>query len=147
MGLEFLAAFYAAVVWYQLIIIAVVLILSIGFIANESGSIPFIGVMGVLMYNWTGAGAVLTFSSMLDGWVFILVYIAIGLIWSFFKWGRLVKYYIGKHKNEDDVRYALKNVSNDKIAYWVLWWPLSVMGFVFEDAIQWLIEHFKGINE
>ena len=145
MGLEFLSAFYASVVWYELIIIAVIFSLSVGFMMNESGTIPFIGVMGLLIYNWTGTGAILTFSSLLNAWVFILVYIIIGLLWSFFKWGRLVKYYIGEHKNEEDVRFSLKNVSNDRIAYWILWWPLSAIGFIFEDAIQWIIEHFKGV--
>ena len=145
MGLEFIGVFFAAMVWYEMIILAIVSLAIVGLMWNENGAIPFIGFMGILFYGWGTNEAFITVSSALDAWLYVAGYIIAGLAWSFFKWGRLVNYYIGYHEHEEDVRYSLKTYSTDKIAYWIIWWPFSILGFVFDDAIAWIIDHFKGV--
>jgi len=142
---EPISLFFAAIVWYEIIAIGIISLLMVGFLWEEHASVPFIGMLALLFYDWGTHGAFVEVGSILDVWIFLIIYIAIGLMWSFFKWGRLIKQYIAKFDNEEDVRYKLSNFSNDRIAYWVLWWPFSIAGFVFDDAIQWIIEHFKGV--
>ncbi len=142
---EGISLFFALIVWYEIIALAIVSILMVGFMWNEHGAVPFVGLLIIMFYSWTGNGALVEPVSLLDAWLFILGYIVIGLIWSVFKWGRLVKYYINKYEKEADVRSSLSYTSNDKIAFWILWWPFSILGFIFDDAIEWIIEHFKGV--
>lgn len=142
---EPISLFFAAIVWYEIIVIGIISVLMVGFLWEEHAIVPFIGLIAILFYDWGTHGAFVQVGSILDVWVFLLVYISFGLFWSFFKWGRLIKKFIKDYDSEEDVRYRLSNFSNDRIAYWVLWWPFSIAGFVFDDAIQWVIEHFRGV--
>ena len=146
MGLEPIGIFFAAIVWWEIIALAIVGIVMVGFMWEEHAAVPFVGLLLILFYSWGDTyGPLVEINSLFDVWLFLLIYIAIGLGWSFFKWGRLVSSYIEKYEKEEDVRYYLKQFSYDSIAYWVLWFPFSMIGFVFDDAIQWIISRFRGV--
>lgn len=143
--IEIVLLFFTAIVWYEIIGLGIISVLMVGLLWEEHASVPFGGLLVLLFYDWETTGAFIEVGSILDAWVYLLVYIAIGLMWSFFKWGRLINRYIVLYDNEEDVRFSLSAFSNDNIAYWVMWWPFSILGFVFDDAIQWIIEHFRGV--
>jgi hypothetical protein len=143
---EGISIFFAAIVWWEIIGLIFISFLMIGFMWNEHGGVPFVGLVVLSFYSWTGNGALINPISLMDMWLYIIIYLLIGLLWSaIFKWRGKVKFFINKYENEEDVRYALKHISNDTIIYWVVWWPFSVLGFIFDDVIDWIIEHFKGI--
>ena len=137
--------FFSSIAWWEIIIFIVISISMVALLYEEYASIPIGALLFILFYHWGEVGPFIKFQSVLDAWIYISGYLIIGLIWSFFKWGKLVNYYISKYENEEDVRHSLKIYSYDKIAYWVVWWPFSLFGFLFDDVIQWFISHFKGI--
>ena len=145
MDFGIVTGFFAAMVWWEIIIFVGLFMVFSAFVFDERGSIPFIAAAIMLFVDWTGKGPIISFHSTLDSWIWILGYLLIGLIWSFFKWGRYVKYAIDRYDDEEDVRWKLKQFSNDTIAYWIIWWPFSLIGFIFEDAIDWVIHRFKGV--
>jgi len=140
-----ITGFFAAMVWWEIIIFVGLVVVFSGSLYDKRGSVAFVAAAIILFVDWSGKGAIITFDSALDSWFWIASYFIIGLIWSFFKWGRYVTYVIDRYDNEEDIRYELKRFSNDTIAYWVIWWPFSLIGFIFEDAIDWVIHRFKGV--
>jgi hypothetical protein len=145
MEFAMISSFFAAMVWWEIILFLMLWGVTLGFLFEERGVIPLIGIAIFLFVDWTGNGAIITFGSMLSMWLWLSAYFLIGLGWSFFKWGRLVNETIIEFKNEEDIRFNLKYFSNDTIAYWIIWWPLSVLGFIFDDLINWIITKFRGV--
>ena len=68
---EGISVFFALIVWYEIIALAIVSILMVGFMWNEHGGAPFAGMLLIMFYNWNGAGAFIQPMSLLDAWFYI----------------------------------------------------------------------------
>lgn len=78
------------------------------------------------------------------GSVTILSYVAIGVLWSFFKFYRHVK----KHKAHYKER-GLREVDKTTIGTWIAYWPFSfivyILGDLIREFVNWIVNQFQAI--
>lgn len=138
-------AFFAGLIWWEILAFAVFSIFIVGTLVHERAGVAIVLLTVMLFWGWSGTGPVLTLSSLLDMSFFLLGYLLIGILWSFKKWRDKVSYAIKEFKTESEVRYHLDSTYHmDNKLYWVTFWPFSLIGFLFGDLIEQLIERFKG---
>lgn len=95
--------------------------------------------------------------------IYGIIYLFVGLVWSFFKWGIYVKkkhkYYIhqieeSKKQNRNmlfDWKHYRPEVSKHKyiLSMWIIWWIFSLIRYFLGDFIvniaTWLANQFGGI--
>lgn len=150
-----LIASIMALSWYFLVPLVLGTLFLVGCIWNEEGtwaSVTLGVIIGFLVYMIPGFGASLIANPMtiLSG---ILIYIAIGVSWSFFKW---IKFLIGERDSYDG--YDRKNIkipqaSNYKstIIFWTAYWPISViryvLGSLLEDLFTFVWKRFSSLYQ
>lgn len=145
MGFEVVFAFFAGLIWWEILAFIVFSGFIIGVAWNEKAIVPVVLLTVMLFWNWSGSGSVLTLDSLLNSAFFLLGYLLIGVLWSFKKWRDNVATAIKEYKTEREVRYHLDTSYDiDNNLYWVTFWPFSVIGFLLGDLVQQLIERFKG---
>jgi len=142
LGFDVALAFLVGLVWWE-VIIFVAMFVAIGFSLNYESSIGFVIPIAILgSINWTGAGsafALLSAMSFIGALWSVAVFIGIGVVWSFFKWRNLVKNIIANtiSVKYGEIKYKISNEkSYDVIAFWILLWPMSVAGYVFNDLVR-----------
>lgn len=80
----------------------------------------------------------------------IVIYLAIGLVWSFFKYRRRTVELLNdtetKDKRKEDLIHIVKrNISKAMIVYWIIFFPISIFKFLTQDLIDWIVEQFQGV--
>jgi len=140
MGLEIVGTFFAGLIWWE-IVIFLGLIIGLGASLYNETALGFFIAFGIFSFiNWSGTGslwATITLSGLL---YYGLIFIAIGIGWSLFKWKLLVQREIedGKRRNfskEEIKKYINKKKDYDTISYWILLWPFSAFGYFVNDFI------------
>jgi len=140
MGLEVVGAFFAGLIWWEIVIFLGLVIGLAASLYNET-AIGFFVAFGIFSFvNWSGAGSL--WSAMtLSGFLYYgLIFIAIGIGWSLFKWKLLVQNEIEKGKKYNSTKNEVKIEINNKkdydtISYWILLWPFSSAGYLINDFI------------
>lgn len=119
--------------WPALILL---ILIAIGFEHNEAHgwtvfALIIIAGMAFFMFNltWTQIGIVAA------------AWIPVGLIWSFWRWKRHVSNTVRKVRNEElsidrGKRDIMPSGNVDKITYWVLAWPFSLVEMLLGDIID-----------
>ncbi len=151
MGLELVGAFFVGLVWWEIILFGILVLGFLFSLGNET-SIGAVAALGVLfVMSWTGVGAlysVVSFSTLIWGGI---VYLIIGLFWSFWKWRLLVSRVIRLMTSSDSNRVYDKNeikreISRrkdyDTIVFWILVWPFSALGYFVNDFIIDMVRKF-----
>lgn len=104
---------------------------------------------GLILYisyrsDWNSILTELNFRKLL---ISSIIWLIIGLGWSFFKWFKFArKQYIGyqKHKNGTDKSNWIPKVSDNKerITTWIVFWPFSVIRYAIGNLLR---DFFNGI--
>lgn len=137
-----------ALSWYYVIGISLLSMLVVVSVLNECvefslGTLLVLG--GVLHY--TGVIDV-TQWNLLALVINVSIYLVIGLFWSFFRY-RLKAIEIIKDHDFSDKNKAIQSIKNkiskSLISYWILFFPISILKFITEDLIDWLVEQFQGV--
>ena len=80
---------------------------------------------------------------------FIILYLIIGLLWSFYKWYLYLK--DSKKQNRERDYTNSPSYNKDKIIAWMAYWPISMLLFVVGDLFStfynWLYSRVSGIYE
>lgn len=147
-GFDIVLAFLAGMIWYELVFFGVLLI-GCGFSLKFESSLGFIIPLAILLgVNWTGSGSAIALLSTMPFlsilWI-ALMFIIIGVIWSFFKWRNLVKEVIDYSKNcsIEAVKERISNKKNyDVVAFWIILWPFSVLGYIINDFVYDIVTKF-----
>jgi len=155
-GIDLLMAFFAGLIWWQIIAL-IVLIISCGFALYDENALSMILtlIVGIVIF-WSmivSSLTVLSFSSILG---FVVVYFGFGVVWSFLKFRIEVSKIIEYIKNDPYMlkNYTLKeatkirikdNIKNNRIAFWIMFWPFSVTGYFLDDFIYNLFENIEKI--
>jgi hypothetical protein len=143
MGIDLVFAFFAGLVAYEIGLI-LILIVGFGFALNRETSVGILVVLVIMFtFNWTGTGSLYSILTVWEALYGFVVWLALGLFWSRFKWGDLVDRVIeyaktaSYIKTKDDVKNEIaRRKSYDTIAFWILLWPFSVAGFFLTDFID-----------
>jgi predicted membrane protein len=151
--MEFMLGFFAGLSLQYWILLAVICGSLILTVYNEQFQAEFlfaVGAFGYFAYH-------LIKPEYID-WVslayFVVVYLLIGLVWSFKKWFSFARVKYKEHIDREkrmEQEYPFKlNVKDHKerLIIWILYWPLSMIGYIigdlFRDLIDWIISRFSG---
>jgi hypothetical protein len=80
--------------------------------------------------------------------VFFIVYMAIGVLWSFFQYKRFVRYSFAQRR---DKYYVAPGENMDRITNWMLFWHISMLLYALtvpvQDLCKWLYRQFGGVYD
>lgn len=147
--MEFLLGLYTgifALVWWQMLICFVVIgicLVSLFSEALEAGSFFLLVSIGLLTYfgfiSWADV-------SVLGVLTYVGSYLAIGCVWSLFKYKRkalsIAQYNLENYPNrtpEQTMSDIKRDIRNNTISYWIVYWPISVIKFCLDDLVDYLI--------
>lgn len=76
----------------------------------------------------------------------VLVYLVVGVGWSFFRWARYVRYVLKeayhsatyKDRFLDEIQSHTPEAKDniDKLTTWIFWWPFSVIRYLLVDLLS-----------
>lgn len=133
--------FFAALMalsWYWLVPIGIVTVLVIlaGWNDEPAGGVGVAVLIGLLLYLIPDAFAgIVSNPFMLI--TLVLIYVVVGVVWSFFKWYKKLIYL----RDERKVK-SIPQAGDYKceIICWASYWPLGIIKYVLGDLIQDLFE-------
>lgn len=145
--MDFLAGLVVGLIWYEFIIIAILVILWTLSLEKESGA-GFVVIASIFIFQFTNIEIT---------WVWALVYAVTGISWLLFKFRLHALKIIGEckehnamieagnpqittfpnHRTKGDVRARIFNgVHADSVFFWGVAWPFSVIGFFIYDFME-----------
>lgn len=147
--MEFLLGLYTgvfALAWWQIVICFIVFgicLVSLFCEAVEAGSFFLLATIVLLTYlgviSWTDV-------SVLGILSYVGAYLAIGCVWSLFKYKRkalsIAEFNLENYPNRtpEQTMSDIKNgIRNNTISYWIVYWPISVIKFCLDDLVDYLI--------
>lgn len=136
--------------WYFILVGSLLVIASLFFMFSEESTIgSFITI--VFIYIFLTQFNIVNSPDLYSILLFILIYAVIGILWSFFmyayeirKEAKVQKTYIEKTK-EVILKEVKSRVRRDKIHFWILFFPISVLKFLLGDLVNNLIERMNTI--
>lgn len=169
-----IAIFEFGTIWFWVLLAAVYFIL-MGIQENSEnpGSWSSIWVVAtVLCLYYCGSGLTLKelglhiYHNPLETMVYFLLYVGVGLVWSFYKWKGIVDKAVEEY-NRKVLEYneypkafykpdltKLKpqlNENKAKIFNWIFYWPFSMTWFLIHEPIErlftWIMKNTKKIYE
>jgi hypothetical protein len=146
-GIDLALAFFAGLVWWELVLFGV-MVLGSGIALSKESSLGFFIAFGILFFMpWTGAGSLWASISLLDLIYYFIGFILAGIGWSFFKWKLFVQDIIsrysdrGKEYTKQDVKDEINYRKDyDTIIYWITLWPFSLLGYFLNDFVYNLVK-------
>lgn len=153
--MEFLLGLYTgvfALVWWEIALTIAILVFALIALFYENailGSL-FIGAL-IIAFAKTGV-LVVDFSgfSILTALYYTIAYLVVGIMWSLFKYKKRAEEIAIEYKNKNSTKeYILEkiryNIRNHDIAFWIVYFPISIIKFLLEDFVDYLIEQLGFI--
>lgn len=136
--------------WYFILVGSLLVIASLFFMFSEESTIgSFITI--VFIYIFLTQFNIVNSPDLYSILLFILAYAVIGILWSFFmyayeirKEAKLLSRY-PDHTKEDILKNVKREVSKDRIHFWILFFPVSILKFLLGDFVNSLIEKMSTI--
>lgn len=140
---EYIHSFFMIPIIFWLYILLLNVIYCIVTEIDDFYGIAFVTtVLGFVMYKNM-------FYSILLNWQLLVIccilYLIIGIIWSFWRWYKYCKNYLNTIKYENYIDRL--NVSNNRsrIIGWVIFWPWSFIWNIIGDIFNWIFKYFRSI--
>lgn len=156
MGIDLAIAFFVGLIWWEYVALFVIVV-GFGASLNENSAVWALVLVGAfILIPWTGLGAIfatLTFSGVIG---YGIVFLLIGVLWSVFKWSIFVREKIAYYSKNKNYKYSKEEVkekisdskSNDQIAFWIIMWPFSSLGYFVNDFVyDFVISIVKRISK
>lgn len=144
---------FLALAWYHMIGIIAFPILFLLFVFNDevSASLIFLGCsVGFMQYlgfiDLKSLDLVMCFYT-------IVIYLILGCVWSLFKYKQkaeeIAKSYkkYPVHTKEDVIKNIKNSIYNSQIAYWIVFFPVSIIKFFLSDFVDYLISKLGRIHD
>ena len=128
--------------WWWIAAIIIFSIASFGCLLAEEGTYStlfLITLVGILIYCTPDVFVFITTSPGLFA-LYVVLYISIGFIWSFFRWYK----FLLQEKARGAKSVIAKYYKSD-FAFWITYWPISVLKYLIGDFIYDLFSRFWGI--
>lgn len=147
--MDFLLGLWTGMVWWQLILLSLIISFSFLCMLNESGVAFTATIATAIGFTYFTTG--ITFNPMVTA-VYFSVYLIIGILWSIFKWYKFVKEYIKEnkaiYKNSKDLYTHLSYEKNyDTLWFWVIWWPGSILAYFLRDFVLDILQKLGGLYD
>lgn len=139
-----------ALSWYYILGISIIGIFFLSALFNECVELSLgalILLLGIMQYNniihietWNLLGITVN----------LIIYLIVGLAWSFFKYRRKTIEILNdtdtKTKTKQDlINIVKRNISKSMIVYWIIFFPISILKFLTQDLVDWIVEQFHGV--
>lgn len=144
---------FLALAWYQMIGMFAFPILFLIFVFNDevTASLIFLGCsVGFLQYFNFIDLRTLDLATCLYT---IIIYLILGCIWSLFKYKQRAEEIAKSYKNrsgytkEDIIKEIKRGIYNSQIAYWIIFFPFSIIKFFLSDFVDYLISKLSRIHD
>lgn len=147
---------FLALAWYNILVVGVLLVIFTFCAFNEivEGSAIFLAAsIFVLNYFDIIPLTNIDWSTVIYS---IMVYLAVGCIWSLFKYKQraeelAIGYNENKHYNqytrEQIVQKIKYEIKNSQIAYWIIFFPISMIKFALSDFVDYLISKLGRVYD
>ena len=145
-------AFAAGLVWWEICLIGIIFVASASSLQYESALGLGLAVLGIILIPWGAGTAIASNLTFLGVLGYGAIYLVIGSLWSIFKWRKLVideiAYYADDvydswttEKKKEKTLSSIANKKNyDTIGFWILAFPMSMIGYVVNDFIVALVK-------
>lgn len=147
---------FSALSWYYMIGIFIfsLVFIVLAFYENFTSTLVVLFLLfGIVQYTNLYDFTTIDIISLL--YIFI-IYILIGIIWSLFKYKFEVSNIVLKIKkrNKDVLANDLKSsiletinyqITKDRISSWIVFFPISIIKFLFEDMVIYVIERMGKV--
>lgn len=147
--MELVLGLYAgvfALVWWQIVLVLAffgICVVSLFNEATEVGTVFLLGAFGLLAYLNVIDVSTFTVGSVL---IYTLGYIAVGCVWSLFMYKKTAQeiavynreQYTNRTK-EETLKDIKRSISNSRISFWILYFPISITKFALSDFVDYLI--------
>ena len=83
----------------------------------------------------------------------IIIYLILGCIWSLFKYKQKAEEIAESYKKyrdytkEEFIKYIKSGIRNSQIAYWIIFFPVSIIKFFLSDFVDYLISKLGRIHD
>lgn len=138
--------FIFGLAWWNILLIASTAIIFILCVFNEiiEGAI-FFAIASVATLFFFG---VIDYSSIsiLSTLKYSAIYLLIGIIWSLIKYKIEVDKIIQDHSSPT-LNYIKSRLSIDKISFWIIFFPVSVIKFLTEDLVDYIILKLTSVYD
>ena len=144
---------FFALTWYYMIGIIAFPVLFLLFVFNDevSASLIFLGCsIGFMQYlgfiDLKSLDLAMCFYSG-------AIYLILGCVWSLFKYKQraeeIAKSYkkYPDHTKEDVIKIIKSNIYNSQIAYWIVFFPISIIKFFLSDFVGYLISKLGRVHD
>lgn len=147
---------FFALTWYYMIGIIAFPVLFLLFVFNDevSASLIFLGCsIGFMQYlgfiDLKSLDLAMCFYS-------VVIYLILGCVWSLFKYKQKAEeiaksYNENKNHNkctkEDVIKNIKRNIYNSQIAYWIVFFPVSIIKFFLSDFVDYLISKLGRVHD
>jgi hypothetical protein len=144
---------FFALTWYYMIGIIAFPVLFLLFVFNDevSASLIFLGCsIGFMQYlgfiDLKSLDLAMCFYS-------VVIYLILGCVWSLFKYKQkaeeIAKSYhrYADHTKEDVIKNIKSNIYNSQIAYWIVFFPVSIIKFFLSDFVDYLISKLGRVHD
>ena len=144
---------FFALTWYYMIGIIVFPVLFLLFVFNDevSASLIFLGCsIGFMQYlgfiDLKSLDLAMCFYSG-------VIYLILGCVWSLFKYKQkaedIAKAYKlnGCYSKEDVIKNIKSSIYNSQIAYWIVFFPVSIIKFFLSDFVDYIISKLGRVHD
>ena len=144
---------FLALAWYYMIGIIAFPVLFLLFVFNDeiSASLIFLGCSIAFMQylGFIDLKSLDLATCFYSG----AIYLILGCVWSLFKYKQraeeIAKSYkkYPDHTKEDVIKIIKSNIYNSQIAYWIIFFPISIIKFFLSDFVGYLISKLGRVHD
>jgi hypothetical protein len=147
---------FSALAWYYMIGIIVIGIWFLGAIFSESLEFSLLSLALFIGLGHISGWYDLTTIDLINTFYIVVVYLIIGVLWSFFKYKHEVKLIIEYIKIDNRKGINLKDEAKKEINYqlkksriyqWIMFFPASMLKFVFGDMVEYIIKRLGKVYD
>lgn len=157
-GIVLLASAFSALAWYYMIGIMVIGIWFLTSVFSECFEFSLLSLGLLIGLGHISGWYDLTTINLISAFYIIIVYLVIGVLWSFFKYKNKVSEIIEEVKidyyNRKDIDLKAKirkeidyQIKKSRIYQWIMFFPASMLKFVFGDMVEYIIRRLGKVYD
>lgn len=149
---------FTALAWYYMIGIMIIGIWFLGAVFSESLEFSLLSLALFIGLGHLSGWFDITTIDLINTFYIVVVYLIIGILWSFFKYKHEVHAIIEyiktgfANKKDFDLKIEVKKeidyqIKKSRIYQWIMFFPASMLKFVFGDMVEYIIKRLGKVYD
>ena len=142
---------FLALAWYNILVIGALIVIFTLYVFNEivEGSAIFLAA-SIFVLNYFD---IISLTNIDWGTVIYgtMVYLAIGCVWSLFKYKQKAEEIAKRCKSSDSKTYVVQRIKDgiykSQISFWIIFFPISMIKFALSDFVDYLISKLGRVYD